>query len=143
MIIRPGEMKDKREIFAIAKQQASRLPKLKADLDKINDVIVTVLNDPKHFGYVAEKQGVIVGVLGAITSPNLWAQRNSSQVVLWASLEAPAGVYLLRTYRKWIKSKRAVKIAGISPNIDLDARTLRLMELNGFERNGGSYLLYN
>ena len=44
MIIRPGEMKDKREIFAIAKQQAGRLPKLKADLDKINDVIVTVLD---------------------------------------------------------------------------------------------------
>jgi len=143
MIIRPGELSDKREILAIAREQAARLPKLKVDLEKMNEVIVGVIRDNKHFAYVAENQGVIVGVLGAITSPNLWAQRNSSNVVLWVSKEAPAGVRLLRTYRNWITAKRAVKIAGISPNIDLDARTLRLMELNGFERNGGSYLLYN
>jgi hypothetical protein len=143
MIVRPAEMSDKRDILALAKEQAARFPKLRMDIEKINDGIVNALLDSKSFVHVVEDEGKVTGVIIALTTPNLWAQRACSTVVLWVSKTPGGGVALLRAFRGWIKARRAVKLGGISPNLDLDWRILKIMERAGFERHGGSYLLYN
>ena len=143
MIIRPAEMRDKREILVLAKEQTARFPKLRMDIEKLNDGIVTAMLDNNNFVHVVENEGEVTGVIIAITAPNMWAQRSCSNVVLWVSKTPGGGVALLRAFRDWIKARRAVKLGGISPNLDLDRRILKIMERTGFERHGGSYLLYN
>ena len=143
MIIRQAEMRDKREILVLAKEQAARFPKLRMDIEKLNDGIAEVMLDHKSFVQVVENEGKVTGVIIAVTQQNLWAQRSCSNVVLWVSKTPGGGVSLLRAFRDWIKARRAVKLGGISPNLDLDRRILKIMERTGFERHGGSYLLYN
>lgn len=141
--IRQAEMRDKREILVLAKEQAARFPKLRMDIEKINDCVVNAMLDNKSFIQVVEDEGKVTGVIGAITTPNLWAQRSCSNVVIWVSKTPGGGVALLRSFKDWIKGRRAVKLGGISPNLDLDWRILKIMERTGFEKHGGSYLLYN
>lgn len=144
MIVRQALISDKREITLLAKTQAKRIPQLKLDVERLNDSLSSVIQDAhKHFVYVVEDEGKVVGTLIAVTGDNAWCQRQNSNVMLWVSDVSPGGAMLLKAYYRWIKARRAVKIAGLSPNIDLDKRTLRLMELLGFERHGGSFLLYN
>lgn len=143
MEIRPAVMRDKREILALAKEQAARFPKLRMDIEKLNDGIATAMLCDKNFVQVVENEGEVTGVIIAVTSPNIWAQRSCSNVMLWVSKTPGGGVALLRAFRDWIKARRAVKLGGISPNLDLDRRILKIMERTGFERHGGSYLLYN
>lgn len=143
MHIRQAEMRDKREILILAKEQTARFPKLRMDIEKLNDGIASVIPDTNNFVYVVENEGEVTGVIIAITTPNMWAQRTCSNVVLWVSKTPGGGVALLRAFKGWIKARRAVKLGGISPNLDLDGRILKIMERTGFERHGGSFLLYN
>ena len=130
MIIRQAIISDKREISLLAKVQAKRIPKLKLDAERLNDTLAHIIQEGhKHFAYVVEDEGKVVGTLLAVTGDNAWCQRQNSNVMLWVSDVAPGGAMLLRAYAHWIKSRRAVKIAGLSPNIDLDKRILRLMGL--------------
>ena len=53
------------------------------------------------------------------------------------------GAALLREFRNWIVPRRGVKVAGMSPDLDIDKRALQLAERIGFKKNGGAYLIYN
>lgn len=105
--------------------------------------VTTAISSPQHFAYVVEAEKKIRGTLLAFTSDNLWAQRQNCNIVLWFSKEPMAGAAMLRAFRDWVQPRRAIRVAGMSPDLDVDPRALRLAERIGFEKNGGAYLLYN
>lgn len=142
MIIRPATLSDKHAIFEIAKTQVARYP-LKLDVEKLNELVIEAISSPRHFTQVIEKEGEIKGVLVGLTSDNLWAQRQNCNISLWVSKVPGGGAKLLRLFRDWVKSRRAIKVAGMSPDLELDPRALSLAERIGFVKHGGSYLLYN
>lgn len=142
MNIRPATLYDKHAIFEIAKEQVARYP-LKLDVQKLNDAVIEAISSPRHYTYVVENKGAIDGVLVGLTSDNLWAQRQNCNISLWASKVPGGGAALLRHFRDWVKSRRAIKVAGMSPDLDIDLRALRLAERIGFTKHGGAYLLYN
>lgn len=109
----------------------------------MHGAITEVIGNSKHFAQVVEVDEEVKGALLCVTANSLWAQRQNSNIALWTSEVPGGGVRLLRSYKRWIKGGRSVKIAGICPDIELDARALRILELTGFERHGGAYLLYN
>lgn len=143
MPVREATVADRPAILAIATELSKQYPGLKKDVEKMHGAITEVITSPKYFSQVSEIDGEIKGVILCITQEHMWAQRKTSNVVLWYSGVPGEGVKLLRAYRAWIKRNRAVKIAGMCPDTDLSPRTLRIAELVGFEKHGGSYLLYN
>lgn len=144
MVIRPATLSDLNRMIEIAMDQAERYPRLKPDRDKIRALGTDAISAARHYALVAERDdGYVDGVLVAFTTENAWAQRHSSQVMLWWSQIPGAGAAMLRQFRDWVKSRRAIRVAGFAPDLELDPRILKLAERIGFQRHGGAYLLYN
>ena len=141
-MIRPATLTDVHQLLDISLDLAQMYP-LRPDRDKMKAIIVQLISSKAHYLMVDSEGNRIVAVLAALTGDNMWAQRKFSNVMLWWSEKPGAGVKLLRGYRDWIKSRRAIKVAGFAPDLDLDERTYALMERVGFKRRGGSYLLIN
>lgn len=143
MVIRPATMTDRDSVFTYAIEGMKRYPRLKPDMDKIRKGLTDVISSAKHFCYVADDEGAIKGVIIGLTGENMWAQRQFCSIPLWVSASPGAGAKLLRALVNWIVSRRAVKVAGFSPDVDLDPRVWKLAERIGFKRYGGAWLLYN
>lgn len=141
-MIRPATLADRGAILEIALEQATRYP-LRPDLENMKALITDAISSAKHYCYVVEHEGRVSGVLAGLTSNNLWAQRQNCNITLWVSKVPGAGAALLRGFRDWVKSRRAIKVAGMCPDLELDPRALQLAERIGFKRHGGAYLLYN
>lgn len=116
---------------------------LRPDRDRMRVVLIELISAPSHFAWICTEHDVVRGVLLAMVSDNLWAQRRHANILLWWSERAGKGVSLVRTFKRWLKDRRGIRVAGFSPDEDLGERTLQLMELLGFNRRGGSYLLFN
>ncbi len=146
MIIRPAILSDANAIIDIAMEQTSKYPCLRAERNKIKALVIDAVSAARHFAWVVERDnGHIDGALLAFTTNNAWAQRQNCAVLLWVChrYSAGGGVAMLREFRDWVLSRRAIKVAGFSPDVDLDPRVWMLAQRMGFKRSGGAYLLYN
>lgn len=142
MLIRPATLSDQDRILDLAMEQTELYPRLRPDPDKIRALIVDSISAPRHFAIVVQERKVD-GVLLAFTSNNAWAQRQNCAVMLWVSKIPGAGAAMLRDFRDWMQGRRAIRVAGFAPDVELDPRVWILAERIGFERHGGAYLLYN
>ena len=146
MIIRPATLADLDAIIDIAMEQTLKYPRLRAEKHKIKALITKSISAARHFSWVVERDtGQIDGALIAFTADNAWAQRQHCSVILWvcSHWSAGGGVAMLRQFRDWVLSRRAIKVAGFTPDVDLDPRVWMLAEKVGFKPSGGAYLLYN
>lgn len=143
MIIRPATLADRDAIFDMAMEQAELYPLLRPNIDNIKALITDAISTARHYCVVARHRGKCEGVLVAFTMNNAWAQRQHCAVMLWVSKYPCAGAAMLRMFRDWVKGRRAIKVAGFAPDVNLDPRVWQLAERIGFERHGGAYLLYN
>jgi len=142
MNIRPAKLDDRDVVLKLAKEQAKRYP-LKVDEKKMLTLFREGVSSAQDFVWVVEDNGQVGGVLAAFTGENLWAQRRNCNIVLWVSEIPGGGAALLREFRNWVVPRRGTKVAGMSPDLDIDERALHLAERIGFKKHGGAYLLYN
>lgn len=143
-MIRPATLADADAIFDIALIHANQYQGLRPDIEKMRKGIVQAISTAKHIALVAEHKGKVTGTLIGLTSENLWAQRSNCLVVLWYSKIAGDGINMLRAFKKWVRSRRVIRVAGfVSDSEHIGRRTWLLVEHMGFYRYGGAYLLYN
>jgi hypothetical protein len=142
-MLRRATREDKPALIRIAKEQAARYPRRRSDIEKINNALTEVIGNSKHFAEVVDIDGEVKCVLVGITAEALWSPRKNCTIALWESKAPGGGAKLLRSFRDWVKSGRSITLAGITPDLDLDPRIYKLLEHNGFEKHGGSYLLHN
>ena len=145
-MIRPATLMDVATVLAIAQREAKvKYPRLKSDVDKMRKVLIEVISSARNFCWVScDEDGDVAGAIVAATSENMWAQRQSCHIPMWITTVPGDGVKLLRELKKWITSRRAVKVAGFAPDTDnIDPRVWKLASMLGFKRCGGAYLLYN
>ena len=143
MIVREATLQDRSAILRISIEQTKRYPRLRKDVDKIHTAITEVIGDSKHYAAVVEQDGEVKGAILCISADALWSQRRICNIALWVSKVPGGGGKLLRSFKFWVKGTRAIKVAGMCPDLDLDPRILKIAERNGFKRHGGSYLLHN
>lgn len=141
-MIRPATLNDVSAILSVSTALAIDYP-LRADKDRMKAVIIEVISSRSHFAMVDVHNGIVRSVLLAMVGDNLWAQRKFANVMLWWSDKPGSGVNLLRRFKKWVVSRRAIRIAGFAPDIDLEERTLAIFEHLGFRKSGGAYLFVN
>jgi hypothetical protein len=143
MIIRPATLADLEDVVSIAIDQSLVwFPRLAAERVKISRTAVAAISSKQHFCWVAEDEGKVQGVLVGLTGDNLWASGQHTSIVLWVSKIPNGGAALLRRFKKWLQARKAIVLAGMTPDRDIDQRALRLLERIGFLRSGGSYLLF-
>ncbi len=143
-MIRPATLHDVDAIFDIAMNETVRYPLLRPDPVKIRKGIIQSISSARHFAWVSEDGEGILGVIIGLTSINLWAQRKNCLVALWTSEIVGDGVKLLKVFKMWIQSRRAIRVAGFVIDSDhIDQRVWKLVEHMGFKRYGGTYLMYN
>ena len=144
-MIRPATLADVEAIWRISEFEARRYINLKQDTKKIRDGIVQAISSARHFCWVSvDMQNQVQGALIGLTSNNLWAQRKNCIVALWACVIEGDGAKLLREFKRWVQSRRAIRVAGLVPDSDhIDQRAYLIAERLGFRKCGGAYLLYN
>lgn len=148
-MIRPATLSDIDAILRITRREAVvKYPRLKFDETKVRKVLIEVISSARHFCWVSctetNRANWATGAIVGATSENMWAQRQSCHIPMWITDVPGDGVKLLRELKKWITSRRAVKVAGFAPDTDdIDPRVWKLASMLGFKRYGGAYLLYN
>ncbi len=143
-MIRPATLADVDAIYDIAMDEARMYHGLRPDPVKIRKGITQAISSAKHFAWVSVGVVRVEGALIGLTSHNLWAERQNCLVALWRSRIAGDGVRLLRAFKTWVQSRRAIRVAGfVSDSEHIDRRAFQLAERMGFRRCGGAYLLYN
>lgn len=143
MALQPATLQDRREIVALALKETQRYPALKPDHDKVFKLVTDAISSAKHFCWVSiDDNSAVRGVLIGLTGENLWAQRQFCSIPLWLSQIPGDGAKLLRTFRDWVTSRPALRVAGFALDTDIDPRAGQLAERIGFKRHGGAFLLY-
>lgn len=143
-MIRPATLADLDAVYEIALIEANRYPKLMPDPQKIRRGIVNAISSAKHFCWVSEDNGRVNGALIAVSSRNLWAQRDNCLVALWKAHVVGDGRKMMKEFLKWIDTRRIIRVAGFVPdNNEIDPLVWSLAERLGFRKHGGAYLLYN
>lgn len=144
MPIRPATRDDILNIREIARVCAEKYyPHLTFDKARTASQIRAAISSARHFVWVAEQDGKVAGVLGALAGENFWAQRNNCNVVLWFAMTPGDGAALLREFRRWVDGRPAIKVSGFMVDFDgSDSRVWKLVERTGFTRHGGAYLRY-
>ncbi len=144
-MLRPMTLADVDDVLAVASELADKAyPIMKKDPLKMRIIANEIAGNPRHFGWVDEDEcGNIRAILAAYTGDNAWAQRKYANVYVWWSDKPGRGFALLRKFAEWVTSRRAIKVAGFASDTDLPYATRALIQFAGFERHGGSYLLYN
>lgn len=119
----------KKSVFSVVKWVRTDMMKTVEYLMKSRDsTLLVAYNDKKE----------LVGTIGATLSPHMF---NSKAV--WASdmffISNGAGPALLRHFKQWALDSGAERIImGVSSG---DPRADHLLELSGFERTGGMYVI--
>jgi hypothetical protein len=143
-MIRPAALHDFSAIFELAVAETAKYEDLRMDESKIRKGIVQSISSANHFAWVAQNNGKVDGAIIGLTSENLWAQRKNCIVALWKATVPGDGAALLREFKDWVQSRRAIRVAGLVPDSDhLDARAYMLAGRIGFKSSGGIHLLYN
>lgn len=141
-MIRPATLSDRKAILDILHPEMEKYP-LRPDKDKIWAGLTEAISAKRHFTWVAVAEKKVTGVIIALTNDNLWAQRMNSNVVAWVAHTPGTGASLMRQFIKWVKSRRAIKLAGMAIDCDVDERIWPLAQRLGFERRNGTLLLLN
>lgn len=130
--------------FAQCKKIASRCAELYPDLrpndNSIKKLFDECVSGARNFALVSVVGGEIVGCLFAISYDHLWAQKQSSCVVLWSCDKSGDGVRMLRQYREWIDSRPAIRRAGFQFDCEISERVFPVLERCGFKKVGGCHL---
>ena len=143
MVIRPATLSDYNQVLRLVKEQLVQYDRLRPDYDKLKYMFNLLVSSKAHFAEVVEDDhGNVVGALMALTSDNLWATKKNCAVLYWSSTLKGTGVTLLRHFKTWLSTRPAIRVAGFSPDLDIDDRTWTLVEKLGFNRCGGSYIKY-
>jgi hypothetical protein len=144
-MIRPATLADVDAIFDLAMALTPQYPQLKPDKVKIRKGIIQAISSANHFAWVSvSSYEGLKGALIGLTSENLWAQRKNCLIPLWFTEIRGDGARLLRAFKMWLRSRRAIRVAGfVSDSEYVDPRAYQLAERMGFSRYGGAYLLFN
>jgi len=143
-MIRPATLADLNAIFEIALIEASNYPKLMPDRERIRKGLTMAISSAPHFCWVSTDNGRVNGALVAVSSRNLWAQRQNCLVTLWKSVVVGDGRKMMKEFLKWVGARRIIRVAGIVPDSNhFDPLVWKLVERLGFRKYGGAYLIHN
>lgn len=140
MTIREANIHDAAKILELLRVEMARYP-MKEDRTAAHLHVREIVSSAKHFSQVhITEDGVLDGVLLTLTSPMLWAQRNSNEVVAWIAHTPMTGVQMFSNYSTWLMDRPGIKRAAVlSDNEHFELKGLRAF---GFQKHGDVFIRY-
>ena len=110
-MIRPATPKDIIALTELSIEALSidKYDELVIDRERVFGSVQECVNSAKHFSWVCEIDGKIVGALGAYVEPFLFYERNQAMVVMWYCKHPGEGMKLMREFARWVKTKPLIK----------------------------------
>lgn len=142
-MIRRAQPADERDLVELALKWAGEYPDLRPEVEKIRAVVRQGISGAAHFFEISISGSELKGATLAMVDDHLWAQRKQAHVLFWASEVPGDGAQMLRNLVAWARGRRAIRVIGMSPDLEVDPRALKVAERIGFERRGGDYILIN
>jgi hypothetical protein len=143
LVYRRAKAADWDRVFAWAAALSKQFPRLVLDREKVRRLFTEAISGTANFAEVAEEEGQVRACLIALTGANAWAERRFAAIHLWVSEAPGAGRALLCRFAAWVRSRPAIRVAGLTPETDFPLAFYRVLIRAGFSRHGGSYLLFN
>lgn len=139
-MIRKAVTADFAQCKKIADKCCERYPDLRPNESSIKKLFDECVSGARNFALVSVANGEIVGCIFAISYDHLWAQKQSSCVLLWRCETSGDGVKMLKQYREWVDSRAAIRRAGFQFDCEISERVFPVLERCGFKKVGGCYL---
>jgi hypothetical protein len=133
---------DRGQLYDLAVEYARAYP-LRPDKEKMMQLITEAISAARNYVVVSvDSIGKIKGALVAMGGENVWAKKQSCNIMFWATTIPGDGVEMLRRFRKWLDARQVVRVAGFAPDLEVDPRTWMIVKRLGFLPHGGAYLWY-
>src|SRR3990172_4175226 len=108
--------------LAIEALRIERYPSLVVSKDRIRSMIIEAVSSAQNFARVCERNGELMGAVGAITVPGFWFERYEASVVMFYCKSPGEGMAMLRELLQWFRSRQALKRLTFTCEIDADPR---------------------
>lgn len=135
-MIRPAQMKDLESIIELGVESLEvndPYPEMVISREKIANQAREVIASARHFAWVSEKGGEVVGAVCALSHPCMFYERSQASVLLYYCKVPGDGVALIRQLVKWFKERPILKMLMFTLEGNADPRLERLLtrlELN-------------
>ena len=140
VLIRRAQLMDLKAIVDLAVESVSNNPlPLVVDRAAMLETAAELIKHGQHFAYVAEKDGEVVGALGAATQAGFWHKRMACSVLMFYSRVAGAGIALMREFARWVKARPAIKLAIYTLEPGMDPRIGKFLRRLGFTHESPTY----
>ena len=107
---------------------------------KVFSLATECVSSSNNFAWVAEKDGEIVGVVGALVHPMLFYERSQASVVQFYCNSPGDGIKLLRELMKWFDSRPVVKMICFTLELKADPRIGKLLNRLGLNEELPVYM---
>ena len=115
-------------------------PELEISLVKVYSGITELVSSAKHFTYVAEKDGIVVGAVCAYVHPIMCYEKSQASVVQYYCMEPGAGIKLIREFMRWVKGRPVIKMVCFTLEMNSDPRIGNMLNKMGLNNELPVYL---
>lgn len=133
-MIRPATVLDSEQIIALAIEALSidPYPELRINRRKVSLMVSKCLNSQSHFSWVAEHDGRLTGVLGALVNDLPFHEGRCASVVMWYAKTPGDGVAMMREFVDWCEAKPSIVMRAYTGERGADPRIAPLLRRLGF-----------
>lgn len=142
-MIRPATLEDIPALMPLAMEalQTNGYLSLVPSEAKISGMLAACIGSVTHFGWVSEREGEIMGAIGAMVEPLAAYERNQAQVVMWYCKQPGDGMRLMRQFLAWAKQRPMIKQIVFGMERKADPRIAKLIHRAGFEEALPTFVL--
>lgn len=108
--------------------------------DKVQEMAVECVSASRHFCWVAEKDGELVGAVSALVHPMAFYERSQATVVQFYCKEPGQGIKLIRELLKWVDTRPAIKMVCFTLECKADPRIGKLLTRLGLHHELPVYM---
>ena len=147
MLYRDGVLEDAEQILILGRQmhKESAFASLDWSDNKAENLFKTCVSNPNYCCFVAEKNGVLVGMIAGKVSEYFFGHDKILSDFVWfvdkKNRGTLASIILLKMFMNFGKKWKVAEVCiGVSTKVLLD-RTDKLLKRFGFDNVGGTYKL--
>lgn len=116
-------------------------PELVISRERVVAAVTECVSSAANFAWVSEKNGEVIGGLGALVTPMILHDRNQASILMWYCRRSPGdGVLLMKQFLKWCAGRPLIKQIVYHGERGADPRIGRLVTELGLTEQLPIYL---
>ena len=115
-------------------------PNLVISRERVFNIVRECISSATHFAWVSERDGKVVGGLGALVSDNPFHERKQANVALWYCRHSGDGAALMRQFLRWCAGRPMVRVITYTGERGADSRVGKLAKRCGLDDGLPLYL---